>query len=92
MRLMGGPDKKQEVIFRLKKGFKEQMGKKIRGSIHRAGVKSRKDTGLKFTREGMRFISHYQPHGPFIISKVVCIEFFDKNCELGLGLSSRVPA
>lgn len=90
MKLMGGPDNKQEVIFWQERGFKEQLEKKIRGLIHRTGVRSRKDTGLKFTREGMRLISHYQPHGPFITSKVVCIEFFDKNCELGLGLSSRV--
>lgn len=89
---MGGPDNKHEVIFRQERGFKEQLGKKIRGLIHRTGVKSRKDTCLKFTREGMVSISHYQPHEPFITSKVVYIEFFDKNWELGLGLSSRVLA
>lgn len=53
----------------------KETGKEIRGLIHRAEVKrgpnkSRKDTGLKFTRKCMRLISHYKLHGPFLLLKL----------------------
>lgn len=35
IKLMGGPDNKQKVIFWQEKGFKGQLGKKIRGLIWR---------------------------------------------------------